>query len=124
MEEPRRDRKPDKKERPDTASGKVVVAKHLSKRTPLEKKAHEELERDCQAHPDNSDRYGLAAGRWRPRIDNEPDEDPHRYRADEGRELVSAKLWHDLPERKLAKSAIADRDNQHHEPDQDISEQG
>jgi len=37
---------------------------------------------------------------------------------------VSAKLRHDLSERKLAKGAVANRDYQHHGPEHNVSEQG
>jgi hypothetical protein len=61
--------------------------------------------------------------RMGPRANDEPDEKPDKYRADERRELMSAKLRHNLRERRLAQRAVRDSDEEHGNPGEHIAGQ-
>jgi len=94
---------PGKEEDPDAAGEEVVLIENLRQRAMLERQTHEKLEGHRETQPDEPDEKGLVARCWGPDVHDQPDEKPHEQRADEGRELMSAKLRHILREDQLAR---------------------
>jgi hypothetical protein len=96
----------------DAAGEEVVLVENLHQRAMLEHQAHEELEGHHETKPDEPNEKGLGARD----VHEQPDEKPHEHRADEGRELMGARLLHDLREDRLPENPVGDGDDKHRNP--------
>src|SRR5512140_3644002 len=89
--------------------------------TMLKLQTHVCFKCDGEQHPDCSDEQRLPVRRRRPGTDDEPDESPDKNRAGQCRQLMCVLFGQDLRECELAQSAVRDRNNEHWNPGENVT---